>query len=63
MGRISPNKGYYYGIRLSLLVIIILIIFGIIFNNINLIRIIYYLIITSTITFGSILGINQKKNN
>ncbi len=60
MGRNSPNKGYFYGIRLSLITVIILIIFGIIFNNIKISRIIYYLIVTFCITFGSIIGINKK---
>lgn len=60
LGKNSPNKGYIYGLRLSLLTIIILIIFGIVFNNLKLSRIIYYLIVTACITFGSILGINQK---
>ena len=62
MGKNSPNKGYLYGLRLSLIIIILLLILGIIFNNLNLSRIIYYLIITFTITFGAMLGINKKTN-
>ena len=62
MGKNSPNKGYLYGLRLSLLVIIIFIIFGIIFNNLNFRRIIYYLITAVCITFGSMIGINKKTN-
>lgn len=60
MGMNSPNKGYIYGLRLSLIVIIIFLIFGVIFNNLEVKRIIYYLIITFCITFGSMIGINKK---
>ena len=59
-GKGSPNKGYLYGLRLSLFVILTFILFGIIFNNIKLTRIIFYLIITCCITFGAMLGINKK---
>ena len=62
MGKNSPNKGYLYGLKLSILTIIIFLIFGIIFNNLKISRIIYYFIITFTITFGSMLGINKKTN-
>ena len=60
MGKNSPNKGYIYGIRLSILTIFIFIIFGLIFNNLNTQRLIYFLIISFTITCSSILGINKK---
>lgn len=60
MGKNSPNKGYMYGLRLSLLVIIIFLFLGIIFNNLSFTRIIYYLIATFCITFGSMIGINKK---
>jgi len=62
MGINSPNKGYLYGLRLSLLVITILLTLGIIFNNLKVSRIIYYLIVTFTITFASMIGINKKRN-
>ncbi len=61
MGRNAPNKGYLYGIRLSLLVILVMFILEIILNNFTLSRIIYYLIILCIITFASMLGI-QKRN-
>lgn len=60
MGLNSPNKGYLYGLRLSLIYIIISIILSIIFNKITLSKIIYYIILTSCITFGSMIGINKK---
>lgn len=62
MGKNSPNKGYIYGLRLSLIVIFTFLISGIIFNNLCFSRIIYYLITTFCITFGSMIGINKKTN-
>lgn len=61
MGKNSPNKGYLYGLKLSLFVILLFIIFGIIFNNFDITRIIFYIITTICITFGSMLGINNKR--
>ena len=61
MGKHSPNKGYIYGLRLSIIMVIFFIIFGIIFNNFQLTRLIYYFIITISITFGAMLGIQKKK--
>ena len=60
MGLNSPNKGYLYGLRLSLIVVTISIILAIIFNKLNVTKFIYYLIAISCITFGSMLGINKK---
>ena len=60
MGKSCPNKGYFYGLRLSLIMIILLITFSIIFNNINFIQIIYYFIAIFCITFGAMIGINKK---
>jgi len=62
IGLNSPNKGYLYGLKESLIAIIILITCGIIFDNIKLSNIIYYLITTICITFGSMIGINKKRN-
>ena len=58
-GNVS-SKGYLYGLRLSAIIILLFIIFGIIFNSICFANIIYYLIITICITFGSMLGIMKK---
>ena len=60
MGKHSPNKGYIYGLRLSLLTIILLVTAGFVLNKINLSTIIYYIIVTFCITFGSMIGINKK---
>ena len=60
IGKNSQNKGYINGLKLSLIIVTILIILGIIFNNININRIIYYLITIFCITFGAMIGINKK---
>lgn len=60
MGKNSPNKGYLYGLRLSLIMILIFLIFGIIFNNLEIKRLIYYIICLFCITFGAMIGINKK---
>ena len=62
MGKNSPSKGYINGLRLSVIIILIMLVMGIIFKNIDIPRIIYYLIIIFCITFGSMLGINKKTN-
>ena len=62
LGLNSPNKGYLYGLKLSLFMIIILILFGVIFNELKFNKIIYYLITLICITFGAMIGINKKKN-
>ena len=62
IGLHSPNKGYLYGLKESLIMIIILLLSGIVFNSIKPINIIYYLITIICITFGSMIGINKKKN-
>ena len=62
MGKNSPNKGYLYGLRLSLIIILVFVVFGIVFNNLSFARIIYYIITIVCITFGSMVGINRKSN-
>ena len=61
LGLHSPNKGYMYGLKLSLFMVLILIMFGIIYNELKFNKIIYYLITTISITFGAMIGINKKK--
>ena len=60
MGYNSPLKGYFYGIRLALLIILINIISSLIFNNFSFFLIIYYFIIIFIVTLSSIIGINKK---
>ena len=62
LGKNVPNKGYLYGIKLSIIMVLIFIILGIIFNSINLLNILYYLIISICIIFGSMLGIMRKSS-
>ena len=57
-----PNKGYLYGLKLSLFMTILFIILGIIFQNFKIVNIIYYIIVTICITFGSMIGITRKSN-
>ena len=59
----SNSKGYINGLKLSILVVIITLILNIIFGNFKLTKIIYYLITTICITFGSMIGINKTKSN
>ena len=63
MGKHSNNKGYLKGLKLSLLVIILFLIFGFIFHNLDYKRLIYYFITAICITFGAMLGINKKIDN
>ena len=63
IGKNSVNKGYLNGLKLSIITVLIMIILAIIFNNLNITLIIYYLIITICITFGSMIGINKKNNS
>ena len=61
IGKKSNSKGYINGLKLSLLVIIMTLITSLIFNNFTFTRIIYYIITTICITFGSMIGINNIK--
>lgn len=60
IGYNAPSKAYLYGLRLSLIIVLIMILFGFIFNDIHLSNIVYYVIITVSLTFGSMLGIMKK---
>ena len=62
IGKNSVNKGYINGLKLSLIMTIVFLILGIIFNNIKLSRIIYYLIMSVCITFGAMIGISKKES-
>ena len=62
IGKKSTNKGYINGLKLSGITIIIFLILSIIFNNLSLSRILFYLITIISITFGSMIGINKKES-
>ena len=61
IGKKSNNKGYINGLKLSLIIVIISLLLSIIFNNIKVTMIIYYILTTICITFGSMIGINKKE--
>ena len=64
LGKNTLKKGYLEGLKLSLIIIPILFIITIISKKTLKFRIIlYYLIILITSIFGSMLGINRKKEN
>lgn len=62
LGKKSTNKGYINGLKLSGITITIFLILSIIFNNLTLSRILFYLITIISITFGSMIGINKKES-
>ncbi len=63
IGKKSNSKGYINGLKLSGIIIFIFLILSIILNNFKVSRIVYYLITTTCITFGSMIGINNIKNS
>ena len=63
IGKKSTSKGYINGLKLSLIIVVFTFILSIILGNFKLIRIIYYILITICITFGSMIGINKKTIN
>ena len=63
IGKKSESKGYINGLKLSLIIVLFFFTISIIFNNYKVSRIIYYLITTTCITFGSMIGINNNKEN
>ena len=60
IGKNSLNKGYIHGLKLSMIIVVLFLIFSLLFNNYKITLIIYYLITTFTITFGAMIGINKK---
>lgn len=58
----SISKGYISGLKLSGIIILFLFVFCLVLKSLKFSNIIYYLIITLTITFGSMVGINKKSS-
>ena len=59
----SLKKGYIEGIKYSIVFIVLLVIINLLFvKEFNVKSIIYFLIIIISSTFGSMLGINKKRN-
>ena len=65
IGKNSNKKGWLEGLKLSIIFIILLIIFNLIFfkQGINIKNILYYMIMTISTIFGSMIGISMKKND
>ncbi len=61
IGLKSEKKGYLNGLILSSIIIVCLLISSLFLTKFKLATLIYYLIITTVITLGSMLGINRKK--
>lgn len=63
LGKKSLKKGYFEGIKYGTLFTILLIIINLLFiKDFKLTSIVYFLIIIISSTFGSMLGINKKRN-
>lgn len=62
LGKKTKEKGYLEGIKFSLIIIALMFILSIIFKNLSLNTIIYYLIIVLSSITGSSIGINKKKD-
>ena len=61
LGKKTINKGYLEGIKLSIITIIIMILLSIILHSFKISNILYYLITSISIIFGSMIGITKKK--
>ncbi|CDE50239.1 tIGR04097 family integral membrane protein [Firmicutes bacterium CAG:460] len=62
-GKIATNKGYFAGLKVGGLFLLLLIIINL-FTNKNIFRIstlIYYLVLVLASVFGGMLGINKKE--
>ena len=60
-GKKSIKKGWWEGIKLSIINIVLIMIINLIFTNINIKSYILYLIIFLGSTMGSIIGVNTRK--
>ena len=65
IGKNSNKKGFIEGLKLGLIITILFLLFGYlgIKYNYKLNDIIYYLILITSSTLGSMIGINKKKKN
>lgn len=63
LGKKSNKKGYLEGIKYSAILIFLLVIINLLFIKVFEIKsLIYFLIIIVSSTFGSMIGINKKRN-
>lgn len=65
MGKRSSSKGWLAGLKLGVIFIIVLTLFNVLGLNhkLKIADLIYYLILLSSTTFGSMIGINKRPNN
>lgn len=61
LGKKAKNKGYLEGIKLSTFIILLFTIISLFTKNLKFKSVIYYTIIFITSLFGSMFGINKKK--
>ena len=60
-GKNSNSKGYLNGLLISVISIIILLIFSLIFRfKLNINSLLYYVVLVISTTLGSMIGINKK---
>ena len=63
LGKTTLKKGYLEGLKFGLLISIIFLLITIITNNFNPKILIYYIIIITSSTLSSMIGINHKEKN
>lgn len=61
IGYNSKDKGYLNGIKFSLIIVFLFFLSNLFISKFKFITIIYYLIIITVITIGSMIGINKKE--
>ncbi len=63
MGKVSKQKGWLEGLKIAFIFIVLIILFNYLGlrNHLELKNLIYYLILTITCIFGSMIGINKNK--
>lgn len=62
IGKRSKQKGWLEGIKFSGILLIIIFILNLILNSFEIKNILYYLILLTLSTTGSIIGINKNKS-
>lgn len=59
----SNKKGFIEGIKLGIIFVLMLLILNIVLSKFSLKSLLYYLILITTTSLGSMIGINIKKSN
>lgn len=63
LGRKAKSKGYLEGVKLALLITIIFLLSALFTSSFAFKLVLYYVIITITSVFGSMVGISKNKDN